>query len=220
MSEPRHDVVPVAGLVLAAGAGRRMGRPKALVVDGASGRAWVEETVGRVLATGIARVVVVVGSAGEEVAEVLLAAGAAGRWPGAAVEVVSCPDWASGMGASLRFGLEALDGRADAALVTLVDLPDVGADVLARVLSAADGEGRGGLVRAAYEGVPGHPVLLGADHWAGVLDGARGDRGARDYLAAHPPRLVECGDLATGKDVDSPGELAPRSTAGPSRGSC
>ena len=56
--------------------------------------------------------------------------------------------------------------------------------------------------RAAYHGVPGHPVLIGSDHWAGVVATATGDRGARDFLAAHEVALVECGDLATGVDVD------------------
>ena len=88
-----------------------------------------------------------------------------------------------------------------AALVSLVDLPDVDAAVVARVLDAAS-RGRGDLARAAYDGVPGHPVLLGRDHWAGVVASATGDRGARDYLAAHDVDLVECGDLATGADVD------------------
>jgi CTP:molybdopterin cytidylyltransferase MocA len=55
--------------------------------------------------------------------------------------------------------------------------------------------------------VPGHPTLLGRDHWTGVVDTARGDRGARDYLAEHPPVLVECGDLATGRDVDTADDL-------------
>jgi CTP:molybdopterin cytidylyltransferase MocA len=51
--------------------------------------------------------------------------------------------------------------------------------------------------------VPGHPVLLGRDHWAGVVETSTGDRGARDYLASHEVALVECGDLATGADVDA-----------------
>ena len=89
----------------------------------------------------------------------------------------------------------------DSVLVSLVDLPDVDAAVVSRVLDAVPGR-RGDLARAAYEGVPGHPVLLGRDHWAGVVASATGDRGARDYLAAHDVVLVECGDLATGADVD------------------
>ena len=59
------------------------------------------------------------------------------------------------------------------------------------------------LARAAYGGVPGHPVLLGRDHWPGVLESAQGDQGARSYLARHEVELIECGDLATGRDVDS-----------------
>ena len=60
------------------------------------------------------------------------------------------------------------------------------------------------LLRAEYGGRPGHPVVLGREHWAAVASTAVGDRGARDHLAAHPPTAVECGDLATGHDADTP----------------
>ncbi len=86
-------------------------------------------------------------------------------------------------------------------LVSLVDLPDVGAPVVARVLAA--GTGRAVLARAAYDGEAGHPVLLGADHLAPLVATLHGDVGARPYLAAHDVVLVECGDLATGADRDS-----------------
>jgi CTP:molybdopterin cytidylyltransferase MocA len=108
------------------------------------------------------------------------------------------------MGASLRRGLQAAyDTDARAAVVTLVDLPDVGADVVTRVLAAVGDDPRS-LGRAAYRGTPGHPVVLGREHWSGVTADAAGDRGARDYLAAHEVLLVECGDLAGGLDVDAP----------------
>ena len=118
------------------------------------------------------------------------------------VNVVVASDWAEGMGASLRAGLAATDTRADAVLVTLVDLPDVTAEVVRRVVAAATGPGD--LARATYGGTPGHPVLIGRDHWDGVRATASGDKGARDYLAAHDVIAVECGDLATGRDVDTP----------------
>ena len=54
----------------------------------------------------------------------------------------------------------------------------------------------------SYDGVPGHPVLLGCEHWAGVSASATGDRGARAYLAEHPPALVEVGDVARPDDLD------------------
>lgn len=175
-----------------------MGGPKALlrVVDG---RTLVETAVERVLAAGCDRAVVVVGAAAEQAAAALDGTGA---------EVVTASDWAEGMGASLRAGLERLaTGTDDIALVTLVDLPDVTAEVLARVLAPAVGAGRAALVRAAYDGVPGHPVAIGRDHWAAVATGAHADRGARDHLRATPHLLVECGDLATGRDVDTVEDL-------------
>jgi len=175
----------VQGLLLAAGAGRRMGMPKALVGD------WLDSSVAVLRDGGCSGVTVVLGaSAGE----------ASSRVPGG-TDVVVADDWDTGMGASLRAGLAALGPDVDAALVLLVDLPDLSAAVVERVL-AGDG-GASALRRASYDGKPGHPVLIGRDHWAGVVDSAHGDRGARDYLAAHEHELVECGDLATGEDVDA-----------------
>ena len=100
------------------------------------------------------------------------------------VTIVVAPDWEEGMGASLRTGLQHLQhGEATRCVVTLVDLPDVAAPVVRRLLDQPDTEDV--LARATYDGTPGHPVLLGRAHWAGVVETADGDRGARDYLAAH-----------------------------------
>jgi CTP:molybdopterin cytidylyltransferase MocA len=176
------------GLLLAAGEGRRFGGPKALARDD-DGTSWLLRSV-RALSP-CAEIVVVLGAEAERAAALLPMS----------VSRIRADDWAEGMGASLRAGLEALARTEhDTALVSLVDLPDVDAAVVARLVGAA--RGRADLARAAYDGVPGHPVLLGRDHWAGVVSSATGDRGARDYLAAHDVDLVECGDLATGTDVD------------------
>jgi CTP:molybdopterin cytidylyltransferase MocA len=108
-------------------------------------------------------------------------------------------DWASGMSASLRAGLAAADG-CDVAVLHVVDTPDVGADVVARVLA---GVGESGLARAVFGGRPGHPVAIAARHWPAVLESLHGDRGAREFLRARDDVVaVECGDLASGEDVD------------------
>src|SRR5690606_41146046 len=123
-----------------------------------------------------------------------------------AVTVVRAPDWAEGMSASLRAGLRAADTRIDefgAVVVTLVDLPDVDRRVVARVIAKV-GTDPSALGRAVYDGVPGHPVVIGADHIPGVIEAADGDRGARDYLRDRGHTSVECADLATGRDVDTP----------------
>lgn len=190
-------------MVLAAGAGRRMGGPKALLRLSPSGPSLVETAVTRLHEAGLGDVHVVVGaSAAQVTARAELAGGI----------VVEAADWDEGMGASLRRGLEALSGtRAEAALLMLVDLPDVGVEVHTRVLAAVlaerDGDLSRVLVRAAYDGVPGHPVLLGREHWAAVRDSAVGDHGARDYFREQRPRLVECADLATGRDIDRPADV-------------
>ena len=179
----------VVGLLLAAGAGRRFGGPKALARD-EDGTSWLLRSV--VALTPCDQIVVVVGAEAERAVALLPMS----------VARVRADDWAEGMGASLRAGLGALDPSAhDAALVSLVDLPDVDAHVVARILEHAVGSDV--LARAAYDGVPGHPVLIGSDHWSAVVESATGDRGARDFLAAREALLVECGDLATGVDVDS-----------------
>jgi molybdenum cofactor cytidylyltransferase/nicotine blue oxidoreductase len=108
------------------------------------------------------------------------------------------------MASSLRAGLTALGERSDpvdAALVLLVDMPGMTAAALARL---ADGAGPGTLAVARYDGVRGHPVLLGRDHWAGVIGTATGDEGARRYLAAHAVVEVDCTGLADPTDLDVP----------------
>jgi CTP:molybdopterin cytidylyltransferase MocA len=187
----------VEGLLLAAGAGRRMGMPKALVSDDAG--SWLVRGVATLRNGGCARVSVVLGAEADR-ARPLLA--------GLDVSVVIADDWAEGMGASLRAGLSWLARSSDTgAVVSLVDLPDLVPEVVSRVIGAVAADGTAALARAAYAGKPGHPVLLGRDHWAGVRETAVGDQGARAYLAerveGREVTLVECGDLASGRDVDS-----------------
>ena len=170
-----------------------MGGPKALVQLG--GEPLVRRALRVLTDGGCAPLVVVVGAAAEAVRAVLPPD----------ITVVEATNWAEGMGASLRAGLSAL-GDADAALVHLVDLPGVTAAAVARL--AADA-GPATLRRAAYDGRPAHPVVLGREHWAGVAAVATGDAGARDYLKGHAGlELVECGDIAKPDDVDTPEALA------------
>jgi CTP:molybdopterin cytidylyltransferase MocA len=193
----------VAGLLLAAGAGRRMGGPKALLRD-AHGVPFLDRAVGVLFGGGCRTVTVVLGAEAVR-AELLLAETG---WSGDdRVDVVVAPDWERGMGASLRAGLSILDGgTADGALVSLVDLPDVDEQVVRRVISVSSGPRA--LVRATYSGRPGHPVLIGREHWAGAAATADGDSGARAYLDSNGLTLCACDDLATGRDVDRPEDLS------------
>jgi CTP:molybdopterin cytidylyltransferase MocA len=184
--------VSTAGLLLAAGQGRRYGMPKALALR--DGRRWVDLALDVLRGGGCAPLVVVIGAAGDEVR-------AAAALDGALI--VANPGWAEGIGSSLRAGLSALAGTAaTAAVVLLVDTPGITPAAVRRIAAGATDTT---LAIATYAGQDGHPVLLGRAHWAGVAALATGDTGARAYLRTHPDavRRIPCDDIATGEDVDT-----------------
>jgi molybdenum cofactor cytidylyltransferase len=176
---------PTAGLVLAAGEGRRFGGPKQLA--GLHGRPLIEHAVAAL--AGLDRVVVVLGARADEVR--------AGADLGAA-EVVVCAGWAEGLSASLRCGLGALAGVGEV-VIALADQPFITPAVVARVRAA-----RGPAARAVYDGAPGHPVVIRRPllERAGEL---RGDAGFRDLLGGAAE--IECADLADPLDIDTPDDL-------------
>ncbi len=186
-------VTGVAGLVLAAGAGRRFGGPKA-----------VAELAG---ATLLDRAVETLRAGGTDPVVAVVPPGLTVRTRGA--RLVENPDAASGMGSSLRVGLAAVGtGDASAVVVLLVDTPLVGPEAVRRLVSAY----RSGAVVAVatYGGRRGHPVLLGRACWDDAARAAAGDRGARAFLAAHPDLVTEVACDGTGNplDVDTPEDLA------------
>ena len=184
-----------AGLILAAGAGRRYGRPKALVAF--RGSLLVQRAAETLTAGGCDRTVVVIGAEAQSV-----------RAAAPGLEYADNPDWATGMASSLRVGLAALrDSPAEAAVVLLVDMPGVTPAAVRRIAAHAS---PAALVMGGYADRRGHPVLLGRDHWAGVAAMAGGDRGARDYLRAHHDqvRVVPIADVADDFDLDTPEDAA------------
>jgi CTP:molybdopterin cytidylyltransferase MocA len=195
-----HDLPPgatrtgVAGLVLAAGGGRRYGGPKALVRF--RGRLLVERAAGLLRSGGCDPVLVVLGAAADEVVATADLTG---------TTVVHNPDWAGGMGSSLRAGLAALPAAAGAVVVTLVDTPGLGPESVRRLIAAG-----GDAAQATYGARPGHPVLLARTVLPEVAAAATGDRGAGPWLAAHPERvrLVPCDGTGDPRDVDVPDDLA------------
>ncbi|MGW0161729.1 nucleotidyltransferase family protein [Mycobacterium sp. NPDC003323] len=177
-----------AAVVLAAGAGSRYGMPKVLAEEGD----WLRRAVQAAVGGGCDEVVVVLGAAaGDEVA------------PPPPARAVYATGWRDGLSASLRAGLGELSG-ADAGYVViqLVDTPDVDAAVVARVLAMARAT-PSGLARAMFAGTPGHPVVIARRHWAALLVRLHGDVGAGPFLRGRDDVVeVECGDLATGADID------------------
>jgi CTP:molybdopterin cytidylyltransferase MocA len=182
----------VAAVVLAAGGGRRYGMPKALVEY--EGSLLVERAV-RTAREVCDPVLVVLGAQAVDVWRRADLGGAT---------VLANRDWETGMASSLRTGLDGLrgwPGRVDAALVLLVDMPGMTAEALRHMAGHAAPDA---LAVATYDGVRGHPVLLGREHWAGVSETAAGDEGARRYLAARDVTEIDCTGVADPTDLDVP----------------
>jgi CTP:molybdopterin cytidylyltransferase MocA len=202
----------VAGILLAAGEGSRLGRPKALVELG--GRTLAERGVAMLREGGADPVLVVTGAA-------LISM--------ATARIVYNPGWRSGMGSSLAVGLAALATkprpsvprpsvprpsvprpsvpRPDAVVIALADQPLIGAEAVRRLIAAYQ---TGATVAVAtYDGQPRNPVLIAREHWPAVIESARGDVGARPFLRAHPDLVtgVECGDTGAPDDIDTPEDL-------------
>jgi CTP:molybdopterin cytidylyltransferase MocA len=189
----------IVGVLLAAGAGRRAGGPKALRVD-ADGTSWLLRSIAVLCDGGCDAVIVVLGCQAARARNVLVKSRIV---EDPMITVVEAPDWEQGMGSSLRSGLLAARSAPwRAVLVHLVDLPDVTAQVVRRLIRHAP-PGTASLARATYGGRPGHPVLIGRDHLESIMASLTGDSGAKGYLAHHGAHSVEGGDLASGQDHDT-----------------
>jgi CTP:molybdopterin cytidylyltransferase MocA len=190
----------VAGILLAAGDGSRLGQPKALVELG--GQTLAERGIAMLRAGGTDPLILVTGAVRASV-------------DGA--RTVRNLDWRTGMGSSLVAGLHAIEvieaeapaeARIVAAVIALADQPLVGPRAVRRLIDAFAAGAP--VAVAAYDGRPRNPVLIGSEHWAAVADMAAGDVGARPFLRAHPElvTLVECADTGSPLDVDTPEDLA------------
>jgi nicotine blue oxidoreductase len=181
----------VAGILLAAGEGTRLGRPKALVELG--GLTFAERGVALLRDGGADPVLVVTGAVPVTLPGVL---------------TVHNRDWTTGMGSSLATGLQALaETDVGAAIVALADQPLVGAESVRRLIAAY--VGGASVAVACYDGAQRNPVLIARDYWPSVLQLAIGDTGARPFLQANPDLItsVECGDTGSPDDVDTDADL-------------
>ena len=188
--------------MLAAGAATRFGAPKQLaLLDGVP---LLEHVLRTMSSAPVERVVVVLGSAADEVAAGIDLHGA---------DLVVCGRWEEGQSASLACGLAELAG-CEAVVVTLGDQPRVAPEAIRRVIAARNGAAA---VRATYNGNPGHPVLLERELFAQLRD-VSGDKGARNLLLSVCVLDVPCDDLGGGEDVDTPAELDALRAGGPLTG--
>ena len=186
----------IAAVVLAAGSGSRFGSSAKQLAE-LDGIPLLEHALRAVEAVpAIERIVVVLGARADEVR--------AGVDFGQAEPVV-CEDWADGQAASLRCGIAAV-ADAEAAVLTLGDMPRITPQVIARFADLAAEHGEHARARAVYDGQPGHPVVLGRAYFE-QISALRGDVGARDVLKAIGAYPIECSHLCSPADVDTPQAL-------------
>ncbi|SDS19576.1 nucleotidyltransferase family protein [Opitutus sp. GAS368] len=184
-------------LLLAAGASKRMGRPKQLLPVG--GRPLLRHVAENLLATPVSPVSVVLGANAAEIAPCL---------DGLPLRVVVNAGWARGMGSSLRTGLQALLDAAPATtsvIVALADQPDCPADHLGRLIATRRQTGRT-IVASLAGGVLCPPVLFTAE-WFPRLLALEGEAGARNLLQEQRAAVATV-PLPVATDLDTPDDYA------------
>jgi molybdenum cofactor cytidylyltransferase len=190
----------VVGIVLAAGRASRFGSTKQ--VAEIRGRPMLEYPLAALESAGIVKRLVVLGAEADRVIRDVPLHGA---------RVVLCEDWEKGQSHSLASGVRAA-GQADAVLVLLGDQPGVTAEAIRRVLDSHNQAAN--VVRASYNDVLGHPVLIDQSLFSEVAS-VHGDVGAR-FLFDRPGvevSSVACEDVGLGADIDTTDDLAQMATA-------
>jgi len=183
MSDASAGSAKVAGVVLAAGEGRRFGGPKAPYVH--EDERLVDRSVRLLREAGCDPVFVILGA-----------------WEGSVDDalVIVNHGWEEGMGSSLRIALKWVNAttEADHALITLVDLPGLTTQAIARVAQAP-----GDFAVATFDGERGHPVRIPRARFRDLIDSVSGDEGARSFLTGRDDvEFIELGDVADGRDMD------------------
>ena len=189
----------VAGVVLAAGLGSRMGPRNKLLAE-VAGKPLVVAVVEAAMASRLDPVVVVVGHRSDEMRAAL---------GGLPLTIIENPDYRNGLSASIRAGLSALPSGLDGVAILLGDMPRVQASHIDALISAFARAGREAICVPTHAGRRGNPVLWGAEYLSD-LRSLTGDIGGRKLLARYAEcvREVEMPDSGVLIDVDRPDDLA------------
>lgn len=186
------DRGPIAGIVLAAGMSRRLGRPKQLL--DLNGKPLVMHVLERAMASQLDRVLVVTGHERERIASALEPVN---------VDLVFNPGFADGQSTSLIAGLRALAAETDAVVVLLGDQPLVSTLAISGLVERRRQYGDS-IVMTGYGEIRSHPVLFGREVF-GELLAINGDQGAREVIRRHSGEVVviDSGEDAPPGDVDT-----------------
>ena len=187
----RAVIEPAAGIVLAAGASRRMGKTKQLLEW--QGKPFVRRAAETALRSGLDPVIVVTGFESGEVE---------GALSGLPVKTVFNPDWAAGQSTSLAAGLRSLPEETGSAVFLLADQPQVTAEVI-RMLVEAHAHSLAEVMAPGIGGKRANPVLFDRAVFP-ALTAVSGDVGGRGIFTRHPVTLLKWEDERLLMDVDTP----------------
>jgi len=201
--QPRVEKEPekgrrIAALVLAAGRSTRMGAINKLIAE-IGGKPLVRIAVEQALASRADPVIVVTGHEREKVETAL---------KDLPVRFAHNPDYAEGLGSSLKAGIAAVPEDADGAIVCLGDMPQVNSALINQLLSAFDPEKGALVVVPSIEGRRGNPVVWSRRFFNDLMQ-IQGDVGARYLIGNYAEAVVEV-PVAGGAaltDVDTPESL-------------
>jgi CTP:molybdopterin cytidylyltransferase MocA/xanthine/CO dehydrogenase XdhC/CoxF family maturation factor len=188
----------IAGIVLAAGMSSRMGRNKLTLPLG--DKPLVRHAVETALAAKLDPVIVVTGHDAVSVRNVL---------SGLPVRFAHNDAFAEGISTSLQTGISVVPPGHDGAMVLLGDMPDIGSDLIGRLVAAFDPQASRSICVATARGQRGHPVLWARRFFTSMED-LRGDSGARSLMARNAEQVceVDAGDETPLADIDTPEALA------------
>ncbi|HUD74323.1 MAG TPA: nucleotidyltransferase family protein [Terracidiphilus sp.] len=188
----------VAAIVLAAGASRRLGQPKQLLMHG--GEMMIERAIRLVNEAGAAPVITVLGAFHELIREAVQLSN---------FTPVINNAWNQGISTSIQAGLAALldgDPQTPGALILACDQPRLSAEHLRAMLEAFCAEAAPAIVASSYQGVLGIPAVFPREVFA-ELCALRGDKGARSLLMQPPCPLVALPFSGGEIDIDLPADM-------------
>jgi molybdenum cofactor cytidylyltransferase len=187
----------ISAVLLAAGQSRRMGADNKLLLP-IDGEPVVRATAGKLLAAGVAEIVVVLGHEADLVAAAL---------DGLAVRTVINPDHRDGQMTSVRAGLAALGAPVDGIMICLADQPFVEAEDYRALIAAFAAVSEKSVVVPTHGGRRGNPIVLAAAHRNEIL--ARGaNLGCKQFIARNPDLVatVAFDTDAFVRDIDTPAD--------------
>jgi molybdenum cofactor cytidylyltransferase len=193
------ELMSVAAIVLAAGASRRLGQPKQLLMLGG------ETLLGRALRlateAGAAPVFSVLGANHEVILSTIQSENTI---------VVVNRNWVLGLATSIQAGLQAVESTTPniaGVLVMTCDQPRLNADHLRLLIKAFEAKSAPTIVASSYDDARGTPAVFPRNSFPRLL-ALRGDRGARAVIARPPCPVISLSFMGGEIDIDLPTDLA------------